>query len=312
MSDFPLQLLVFWLAIVFDLLLGEPPNAVHPVAWLGRTIGAFQRIAPQQGRWKPLVMGALFVIGGATAVAAAGFLMQWVLSVCSTPVAVLGEAIALKLTFSIRGLARAGSQVQSALKSDDISSARRLLNWHLVSRNTSSLDESQVAAATIESLSENASDSYVAPFLCFALGGLPGAFVYRFINTCDAMLGYRDAQREWLGKTAARCDDLLNLVPSRITAILIIASGVLVGRNPARAMQVWLRDRKLTESPNAGHPMSATAGVLGIELEKIGHYRLGSGQPKPTYIDIGRAQSLLSCTALLAIAATSAILLAIE
>src|SRR5688572_14657268 len=178
MLDFPVQLLVFWLAIVFDLFLGEPPNAIHPVAWLGRGIVTFRHLAPKDGRWKPFLAGALFVICGGVAVAALGQFVNLALSTVSTHWAIIGEAIALKYTFSIRGLSRAGWQVQSALASNDMAGARRLLSWHLVSRDTSSLNESQVAAATIESLSENASDSYIAPFLCFAFGGLPGAMLY--------------------------------------------------------------------------------------------------------------------------------------
>jgi adenosylcobinamide-phosphate synthase len=310
MSDFPVQLLVFWLAILFDLTFGEPPNAIHPVAWLGRVIAVFQRLAPKGGRWKPFLIGALFVIGGGAAMTALGLVLKFALTNVSTPWSILGEAVALKFTFSIRGLARAGFQVQSALASNDIAGARRFLSWHLVSRDTSSLNESQVAAATIESLSENASDSYIAPFLCFAIAGLPGALVYRFINTCDAMLGYRDCEREWLGKSAARLDDLTNLVPSRLTAMMIIAGGTCIGNNPVQAALVWFRDRNLTASPNAGHPMSAAAGVLGIELEKVGHYRLGVGLRKPTCADISRAQAMLWCTALLAIVVTSAVLIA--
>ena len=103
-----------------------------------------------------------------------------------------------------------------------------LLSWHLVSRDTSLLNERQVAAATIESLSENASDSCVAPWICYAIGGSP-AEAYRFINTCDAMLGYRDQDREWLGKAAARTDDVVNLVPARLTAGLIVVSSFVLG-----------------------------------------------------------------------------------
>ncbi|MBI1895020.1 MAG: cobalamin biosynthesis protein [Acidobacteria bacterium] len=172
------------------------------------------------------------------------------------------------------------------------------------------LSKSQVAAATIESVSENASDAFVAPLLCYALAGLPGAFAYRFINTCDAMLGYRDQEREWLGKAAARLDDLVNLLPARLTAGLIVVGGVALGGRPIHAVRIWLRDRNLTDSPNAGHPMSAAAGVLGVELEKIGHYRLGCGQRLPAVPDIARAERLLWCTAVAAIIALSAYLFA--
>jgi adenosylcobinamide-phosphate synthase len=167
------------------------------------------------------------------------------------------------------------------------------LSWHLVSRDTSTLDESRIAAATIESLAENTSDSAIAPLFWYAVAGLPGALVYRFLNTADAMLGYRDAEREWLGKAAARLDDVANLIPARLTALCMILSAPWLGGRMEGGWRIWRRDAGTTASPNAGHPMSAAAGVLGVELEKVDHYRLGAGQPKPSARDIRRSQRLV-------------------
>jgi adenosylcobinamide-phosphate synthase len=312
MLELPHQVLVLWLAIAFDLLFGELPNAIHPVAWLGSIIALFRRHAPTTGRWKPFVAGMMFVIAGTCAVAFAGVLIVRVSSILPDPVALTVQALILKCTFSIRGLSRAGHSVQSALAVGDLAAARRLLSWHLVSRDTSSLSETEVAAATIESLSENASDSCVGPLLCYVVGGLPAALAYRFVNTCDAMLGYHDAEREWLGKAAARVDDLVNLVPSRLTAALILSCSAVFRSSAARAVQIWYRDHRLTQSPNAGHPMSAAAGVLCVQLEKIGHYRLGVGQRLPDAADIRRAQKMLWCTAAITIVTFSAILVLIQ
>jgi adenosylcobinamide-phosphate synthase len=142
-------------------------------------------------------------------------------------------------------------------------------------------------------VAENASDSLVAPLFYYALGGLPLALVYRFANTADAMLGYHTSQLEWLGKAPARFDDLLNLLPSRITAWLIVLAAPLVGGDLRRARQTILCEARNTASPNAGYPMSAMAGALGIVLEKIGHYRLGAGGRKPVSADIRRARGVL-------------------
>ena len=177
------------------------------------------------------------------------------------------------------------------MESGELEAARRLVGWHLVSRDTSRLDDSQVAAAAIESLAENANDSIVAPLLFYAIAGLPGVLAYRFINTCDAMLGYRDLKREWLGKCSARVDDLANLVPARLTAALIILAGVPLGGSVPRAVRTWFRDSRATASPNAGHPMSAAAGVLGVELAKCGHYRLGTGERLPAARDIAQGKA---------------------
>ena len=151
-----------------------------------------------------------------------------------------------------------------------------------------------MAAATIESLAENSSDSVIAPLFWYGVGGLPAALAYRYLNTADALLGYRDEELEWLGKSAARADDAVNLVPARLTALLIVAGAALAGGKAGSAWRIWRRDGGKTASPNAGQPMSAAAGGLEVVLEKVGHYRLGEGLAKPQATDIGRASRLLS------------------
>jgi adenosylcobinamide-phosphate synthase len=202
-------------------------------------------------------------------------------------------ALALKLTISLRGLDRAAREVQSTLETDNLPEARRLLSWHLVSRDTSQLDETQVSAAAIESVAENSSDGIVAPLFFFALGGLPAAFAYRFINTADSMLGYHDAEREWLGKVPARLDDLLNFIPARLAGLFIVLSAPFCGASATQAWKIMWRDSNQTASPNAGIPMSAMAGALGVELEKIDHYALGKGLRPPKPVDLARAQRML-------------------
>ena len=296
----PREVLVLTLAVALDLAVGEPPNAAHPVVWMGRLIQAVRKRAVTRGRLVPFVIGLLLAIVGAGAIAAIGLMLQEAFRRWPVPLAILGEAFVLKTAFSIRGLVSAGRMVRSALLVNDLTEARRLVAWHLVSRETASLNESQVVAATIESLAENTNDSIVAPLFFYAFAGLPGALSYRFLNTCDAMLGYRDAEREWLGKAPARLDDLANFLPARLTALLMIAAGMLICRSPRRSTAIWLRDCRATASPNAGHPMSAAAGVLGLELEKIGHYRLGQGQRLPQAKDIARSIWLLTLTVVLA------------
>ncbi len=306
------SLLVLGLAVVIDLIFGEPPTALHPVAWMGWVVNLVRKYAPRGGRWKPFATGLLLMLLGVSFVAGLGWVIVWLLRQAPLPVAILVEAVLLKCTLSIRALASAGRQVQSALASGDLGEARRLLSWHLVSRDTQSLGVSHVAAATIESLAENTSDSIVAPLLFYACVGLPGALAYRFINMCDAMLGYRDAEREWLGKAPARLDDLANLLPARVTAAIIIAAAPLMGGNGWRASMVWRLDRRLTASPNAGQPMSAAAGALGVQLEKVNYYCLGRGLALPGPADIGRAARLLLVTAGLACVAAGLLIVTLS
>lgn len=281
------------LAILLDLILGDPPNRYHPVAWMGLGIGAVRRWAPRQGRVLPLLYGAALVCGGALLVAVLGWGVAQGLAYLPRFLGWLGEAYVLKTTCAFRGLVHAARQVSQALAAQDLVEARRLVSWHLVSRDTTQLTEAQVAAATIESVAENLSDSLIAPLCYYALGGLPAALAYRCINTADAMLGYRDPVHEWLGKVPARLDDLVNLLPARLTALLLLLATPVLGAQMPRAWQVWRRDAQQTASPNAGHPMSMMAGALGVELEKVGHYRLGAGQALPTAADIPKAIRLL-------------------
>lgn len=304
--------IVLALALLVDWLFGDPPNRFHPVSWMGRVIAEAKEHAPRLGPWRQMAYGAGLALGGAVTTAALGYGVERLVARLPLVWRVLIQAVLLKMTFSLRGLSAAADEVRHALEENDLHKARRLLSWHLVSRETDSLDASQVAAATIESVAENTADGVIAPLVYYALGGLPAALAYRFINTADAMLGYRDPVHEWLGKAAARLDDLVNLIPARLTAGLLIGAATIVGENVSGAWRIWRRDHALTASPNAGHPMSAMAGALDVELEKVGHYRLGRGQRRPLVGDIGRAIWLMRVAALLGVGLLLVVLPLIE
>ena len=277
------MLKVLLLAILLDLFIGDPPNRWHPVAWMGQFISKLRKRAPQTGKF---LYGGWITAGG-------GLLVWWLstfaLRLCQrlpAPLDTMAQAWMLKTTFSIRGLDNAAREVEIALQNNDITEARRILSWHLVSRDTSELDASQVSAAAIESVAENTSDGIIAPLFWYKLGGLSGAMTYRYLQTCDSILGYRDEEREWLGKIPARTDDLLNLIPARLTALLFVACRLC-------AWKIWRRDANVTASPNAGHPMSAMAGALDVELEKVDHYTLNAGARPPQVNDIRQSRNLM-------------------
>ena len=280
------------LALALDCL-GEPPTPVHPVAWMGHFLSWARRHWRGQTASAQLAEGAFGWGIGAGLAAGTGLLasrLPWYV-----------QGILLKALLSRRALFGAVAEVGAALEKGDLQEARRLLSWHLVSRDTGSLSAGEVAAAAIESLSENLSDSVVAPLMAFRLGGLPLAAAYRLTNTADAMWGYRTPELEYAGKPAAKADDLLNLAPARLTAICAVAASRLAGLDAHTAWKVWRRDARLTSSPNAGHPMSAFAGALGLRLEKRGHYVLNAGGREPDAGDIGRALTLARWTLALAI-----------
>lgn len=285
--------LPLFLAVAMDLTLGEPPAWAHPVVWVGRVIAILERFAPVGDRAQ-LVYGVLAVGGTAG-------LVGWLAGAAERVARRRGAggaivtAYLLKSTFSVRGLARAARRVEDALVRNDLTGARCALR-HLVSRDVTGLPAPLVAAAAIESVAENAGDAILAPLLWYSAGGLPAACMYRALNTFDSMWGYR-GRYEYLGKSAARLDDLLNLLPARLTACLIVPAAPLAGGSAGGAWRTMWRDHARTASPNAGWPMSAMAGALGIELEKVGHYRLGDGGP-PTPASIGAAVRLLYLIAL--------------
>jgi adenosylcobinamide-phosphate synthase len=290
------ELAVLALAVALDLALGEPPPRVHPVVWMGRVLGRLEAGAPR-GRAGPFLYGAFMVLLVAALFAGAAWATLHWARVAGPAVYVVVGALVLKPAFALRGLFAAVRRVEGLLARDDLPAAREELRA-LVSRETASLDAPAVRAAAIESLAENTCDSFVAPTFYFLLCGVPGAMCYRVINTADAMFGYRGAY-EYLGKFAARLDDLLNFVPARLTGLLIVAAAWLLRRDAAGAWRGMWRDRRRTESPNAGWPMAAMAGALGVELSKPGHYRLNEGAGPPAAAHSAAALSLAGVAAVL-------------
>ena len=276
---------VILLSLVLDTLLAEPPNRWHPTAWMGTLIGAARKQAPARGRF---LFGGMITLVGSLFVWGIGRMLLSLVQKLPAPFNTLAEAAILNLTLSLNGLTNAAREVQHALNTDNLPEARRLLSWHLVSRDTAQLSLADVSAATIQSVAENFSDSVIAPLFFYQIGGLPAALTYRYLNTCDAMLGYRDAEREWLGKIPARTDDLANLIPARLSAAGILAVAPFkFALEPA--LETYRTDANTTDSPNAGKPMAAAAGVLRVRLRKIGHYDLGRYYRQPNAHDIGRA-----------------------
>jgi adenosylcobinamide-phosphate synthase len=232
--------------------------------------------------------------------AAAGFAIVIVLVHLPWWLALPLGAVALKVTFSLRGLVAAGRHVQRALGTDT-EAAREGLRA-LVSRHRD-LEPPQIVSAAIESLAENLTDSVVAPLLFFALLGLPGALAYRAINTMDAMIGYH-GEYEYLGKVAARADDVANFVPARLTGLLLTALAATRGSGAA-AWTALRRQRRLSTSPNKLWTIAPMAGALGVRLEKPGMYAVGPGTRPLRAAIIGEAAVLVWAAGAIAIAAAS-------
>jgi adenosylcobinamide-phosphate synthase len=271
---------------------------------MGRWISRGRERRTSRAPSRSLIEGALLVASGTVLVATVGAAIDALLRGAPSPLRSALRGLALKPALSLAPLVTAATQVQRALQRGHLVEARRLLGWHLVSRDTTDLSRAEVAGAAIESVAENLSDSIVAPLMAFRVGGLAGAYAYRMLNTADAMLGYHTRELEWFGKAAARADDVVNLLPSRVTAGLICCTARIGRGSPTAALRIVLRDADRTASPNAGWPMAAMAGALGLHLTKRGHYSLNDlGRPaRPA--DIGRAcRIVLASAALAALAA---------
>lgn len=291
------------LALAIDRVLGEPPLRWHPVVWMGRWLawvgvhvapaaGAGPLDPEARGFWR----GALAWCGSAALVVALAWALQhWVLS--HPPwLAALALALLLKPLLAWAMLHDEVLAVERGLL-DGVAAGRERLA-RLVSRDVAALDAGEVRESAIESLAENLNDSLVAPLFWFTLLGLPGAALFRFANTADAMWGYRGARagRDWrrAGTWAARADDVLAWLPARLTALLIGAAGRLRGwsRLPAEAAR--------TPSPNGGWPMAAMGLALGVRLGKPGVYGLNAAGRVPEPADLVRACAIASQAALAA------------
>lgn len=270
------HILILIIALALDLTLGDPPTRFHPVGWMGKSISLMERLAPRHGETIPLLYGmTMLIVGTAAFTAGAFFLLDYLAEISRIAFIAVG-ALMLKSMISLKGLHRAALAVKDDLTSRNLDEARGRMPA-LVSRDPKQLDEPMLIAATVESVAENTSDSFVAPLFWFLIFGVPGAVAYRMVNTFDSMIGYR-GKYEYLGKFAARLDDILNLIPARLTGLMMVAAAGITRKNARGAWSILLRDHYRTASPNAGWPMSAAAGALGIRLEKAGHYQLGDPQ----------------------------------
>lgn len=243
---------------------------------MGRALAAGRRRLCRGGSFALLARGAALTLAVAALAGSAGFGLDALASRLGIA-GLLVEALALKSTLALRGLAEAATRVAAALEGGDLAAARAALSRDLVSRRTEDLTQGQVASAAVESVAENLTDGFLAPLCCFLVFGLPGALVYRAVNTADAMLGYREGPLEHFGKLAAWLDDVLNLIPAWLGAWAIVLAAPFGGGDARRALAIMTRDHRLTASPNAGWTMAAMAGALGVSVEKPGVYRLGDG-----------------------------------
>jgi len=266
-------ILILALAIALDLALGDPPNIIHPVAWMGKVISLLERGGHGHRPIVGFLYGMVMTLFTMALFTVPAYLILFYLKSLNLVAYIIVAAVLLKCTFTISGLRRAALKVRELLRKNKLDEARFELH-SLVSRKTRDLPKPLLVSAAVESVAEGTGDSLVAPLFYFLLFGVPGAIGYRVVNTMDAMIGYH-GKYEYLGKFAARLDDVLNFIPARLAGLLLVLAALVMKRNGHNSWQTALREHIKTESPNAGWPMAAMAGALNVQLEKVGHYKLG-------------------------------------
>lgn len=273
---------IIFFALTIDFTLGDPKNKFHPTAWIGSLIAKITPSLKNSSNTLEKLGGIILIIISSAIVASLIILLDTGINMITTDylsiiISIIVGGILLKTTIAIKGMEKHALAVVNSLENNNIISARNNLSM-IVKRNTKDLDENHVFSGVVESISENTVDGITGPLFYFGLFGLPGAFVYRVINTADSMIGYRTNIFKNIGWFAANCDTILNYLPSRLTGFVMIFSAMILGYDWKRSYKIMIRDGGKTKSPNAGYPMAAIAGALGTRFEKIDHYFLGDGK----------------------------------
>ena len=290
-------------ALLLDFLIGDPKTKYHPTAWIGKLIAVLVPFTRNNSPKKELFGGILIVfivvaIVSTLLVALDFGISLLTIDIVSLVVSIAVGSILLKTTIAIRGMQKHALAVVDALEKDNLDSARNHLSM-IVKRNTKHLDKNHISSAVLESVSENTVDGITGPLFYYAIFGLPGAFVYRAINTIDSMVGYKTSLFRNIGWFGANCDTILNYIPSRLTGLVMILSALILGYNWKESFYIMRRDGKKLESPNAGFPIAALAGALGTKLEKINYYAVGDGNIEFTKSHIISAIRLMKVSSIL-------------
>lgn len=262
--------LIIFLALMLDLIIGDPRWLPHPVVAIGRMINALDGCL--RNPWLNERLAGVLLLLLVVAISAG---ITWVLLQTLTsllPLAGLIATIVISATcLAARSLHNESARVASALLSGDLPLARQYLSY-IVGRDTAQLDESEIWRALIETVAENTSDGIIAPLFWLTIGGPVAAMAFKSVSTLDSMVGYRNRRYLDMGWASARMDDLLNYVPARLSALLIVCAAPLAGYSAFAAARIALRDRLKHPSPNSGHPEAAAAGALGVRLGGPAHY----------------------------------------
>lgn len=290
---------------VIDIFVGDPYNFPHPIRAIGTLIAKLEKVVRE--RFKNLRKGGVFL--ALTVLIASTLVPLAVLFVCYKINIYLGLAVESVMCWQLvaaRCLQKESMKVCRAVEERDIEKARKAVSM-IVGRDTDVLDETGIVKAAVETVAENTSDGVTAPIMYIAFGGAPLGFFYKAANTMDSMIGYTNEKYIDIGRFAAKLDDVLNFIPSRLTALGMILSAYLLGADGKNAAKIWKRDRRKHASPNSAQTESVCAGALDIRLAGDAYYFgelhkkefIGDDIRTPESEDIRRANRLMYCTSVI-------------
>ena len=305
------SLLALAAGFCIDLVVGDPHGIPHPVVGIGKLISFFEKILrrlfPKTVLGENIAGGILWVMVAAVSTAVPVAVL-WLCHRVSPWLRLAVESVMCWQILATKSLRDESMRVFYALETGDLDKARRAVSM-IVGRDTQRLDDGGVTRAAVETVAENTSDGVVAPMLFAAVGGAPLGFFYKAVNTMDSMLGYVEPPYKNIGLVPANMDDLMNFVPARLSAFLMLAAGWLLGMDVKNGWKIFRRDRFHHASPNSAQTESVCAGLMGLRLAGDAWYHgvlhkkpfIGDPVREITHRDIPSACRLLYGTAVLAL-----------
>ena len=304
------HVIAFFSGFLLDLVLGDPYCFPHPIRLIGKLISSIENLLRKSDKekknilefWQGLILVLLVLVSVVLAATMSLLFAYWI----HPYVGMMAECVMTYQILAVKCLKVESMKVYQCLKDGDLAKARSAVSM-IVGRDTACLDEEGIAKAAIETVAENTSDGVIAPMLYLAVGGPILGFFYKAVNTMDSMIGYKNEKYLYFGRAAAKLDDVLNFIPARISAVLMIAASFAAGSSFSAkgALAVYRRDRRKHASPNAAQTESVCAGALGIQLAGDASYfgrivkkpYIGEKLRQVEYEDIRRVNHLMYITA---------------
>ena len=258
------------IGFLLDAAIGDPYSLPHPIRLIGRLISSLEKFV--RARSGNLTAGGIFLaLTVLTVSAGTSFLLLFLCYSVNLWLGVTVESIICYYMTAAKCLRDESMKVYRSIKENDVENARKAVSM-IVGRDTAALDENGIIRAAVETVAENTSDGVTAPIIYMALFGAAGGVFYKAANTMDSMIGYKNEKYEKIGKFAARLDDVLNYIPSRLTALVMILSSFLLRLDGRNAWKIWRRDRRKHASPNSAQTESVCAGALDVRLAGDAYY----------------------------------------